>query len=275
MAKVVAEEPKYECGGPVDGTKVYYYYNPPEAQIQTGKEKRAEGIKKIVIGAIIAVLAIVIEIVFTPFSVGGLLGILAIAAIVILVGVFAKKKGEEIIKNEEAKIVSDSEYDQMESVMLKDIVQKGMEYLNLDEDEVSEAEPLVLHRYTYNSGKAKKGEDDIWRSTENVSTVFYFSTDTLFTYEHTFSMMNTVTSDSTLTLFYTDIVSVQLSAVDVNMTQEDKEKSDSDGKIAGVKLLTIGTKGGQNLQYRFVSSDQINRSINAMQSLFRSKKKCN
>lgn len=275
MAKVVAEEPKYECGGPVDGTKVYYYFNPPESQIQTGKEKRAGGIKKIVIGAIIAVLAIVIEIAFTPFSAGVLLGILAIAAIVILVGVFAKKKGEEIVKNEEAKRVSDSEYDQIESAMLKDIVQKGMEYLNLDEDEVSEAEPLVLHRYTYNSGKAKKGEDDMWRSTENVSTVFFFSTDTLYTYEHTFSMMNTVTSDSTMTLFYTDIVSVQVSAVDVNMTQADKEKSDSDGKIAGVKLLTIGTTGGQNLQYRFASSDQINRSINAMQSLFRSKKKGN
>lgn len=275
MAKVVAEEPKYDCGGPVDGTKVYYYFNPPESKIQEGKEKKSGGIKKIVIGAVLAVAGIAIQIKFQPFTALVLLAILAVAAVIILIGVLAIKKGEQIVKEEEAKRVSDSEYDQIENIMTKDIVQKGMEYLNLDEDEVSEAEPLVLHRYDFSHGKSKKGEDDVWRSTDNVMTVFFFSTDTLYTYEHTFSMMNTVTSDSTMTLFYSDIVSVQVSAVDVNWSQEEKEKYNTDGKVAGVKLLTIATTGGQNFGYKFASSDQINRSINAMQSLFRSKKKGN
>jgi len=277
MSKVVAEEPKYDCGGPVDGTKVYYYFNPPESQIWEGKEKKSKSTKKIVIGAIIIIASIAIQIKFGLLPTSVMLGALAIAALLILIGVLGRKKGEEIIKREEAKRVSDSEYDQIESVMLKDIVQKGMDYLNLDEDEVSEAEPLVLHRYSYDSGIARRGDDDKWRSTDNVSTVFFFSADTLYTYEHAFSMMNTVTSDSTTTLFYTDIVSVQVSAVDVNKNKEDDddELDNSEGKIAGIKLLTIATTGGQMFKYRFISSNQINRSINAMQSLFRSKKKGN
>jgi len=264
MAKVIPEEPRYNCGGDIDGRKVYNYFNPPEAQILQGKQKIKDGIKKIAIGVGIAVLGIGFKIASKEIPWGLMFVLLLVGAVVILIGVLGKMKGDEIVANGESKRVSDAEYDRMEAVMFNGIVKKGMEYLNLDEDEVAESEPLVLHRYLP-SGIRKTGADGKTRCTENVATVFFFSADTLYTYEHKFSMMNTVTSDSTMTLFYTDIVSVQVNAVDVNDAEE--------GSIAGIKNLTIGTVGGQQFQYSFVSTEQTNRSINAMQSLFRIKKK--
>lgn len=57
MAKTPVEEPKYDCNEKIDGTKVYYYFNPPRPEQED--EKKKDGIKKIVIGAVLIILAIV------------------------------------------------------------------------------------------------------------------------------------------------------------------------------------------------------------------------
>lgn len=57
MAKTPVEEPKYACNEKIDGTKVYYYFNPPRPEQED--EKKKDGIKKIVIGAVLIILAIV------------------------------------------------------------------------------------------------------------------------------------------------------------------------------------------------------------------------
>lgn len=266
MKKTPVEEPKYDCNEKIDGTKVYYYFNPPKPELEN--EKKKAGIKKIVIGTILVILAIVARvkitfidpiIILTYIS----LGLSAIGLIYILIGVFKIKKSIKDKAELEAKIVSDEEYDEMELVMLRNIKEKGLMNLNLDDEEVNEAEPLILHRYS-SGGVSKKGIDDRFRSTEHVSTVFYFSSDSLFIYKYSFSMMNTVTSEETLTLYYSDIVSVLVGAVDTKVGDENS---------FGLRQLTIATSGGQTFTYQFVSSDEIKASINAMQSLFRSKKR--
>lgn len=188
---------------------------------------------------------------------------LAVGAILILVGVLTIQKAAKLKAELEAKIVSDEEYDRMEWVMLQDIKEKGMKYLNLDEDEIKEADPLILHRYA-SGGESRKGADDKYRSTEHVSTVFYFTSDSLFVYKYSFSMKNKITGEETMTLFYSDIVSVQVGAIDSKAGEEDS---------FGLRQLSISSSGGQTVTYQFVASNEINTSINAMQSLFRSKKK--
>lgn len=266
MAKTPVEEPKYDCNEKIDGTKVYYYFNPPRPEQED--EKKKDGIKKIVIGAVLIILAIVARVKVTfidpvIYLTYISLGIATIGIIYILVGVFKIKKSIKDKADLEAKIVSDEEYDRMEYTMLQDIKEKGMRSLNLDEDEIKEAEPLILHRYG-NGGESRRGKDDKYRSTEHVSTVFYFTSDSLFIYKYSFSMKSKVTSEETLTLFYGDIVSVLVGAVDTKAGEEDS---------FGLRQLTISSTGGQTVSYQFVSSDEINVSINAMQSLFRSKKK--
>lgn len=266
MAKTPVEEPKYDCNEKIDGTKVYYYFNPPKPEQED--EKKKDGIKKIVIGVALIILAIVARakvtfidpVIFLTYI---SFGIAAIGIIYILVGVFKIKKSIKDKADLEAKIVSDEEYDRMEYIMLQDIKEKGLQNLNLDEEEVNEAEPLILHRYS-SGGVSKKGNDDRYRSTEHVSTVFYFSSDSLFVYKYSFSMKSTVTGEETLTLYYADIVSVLVGAVETKAGDEDS---------FGLRQLTIATSGGQTFTYQFVASDEIKASINAMQSLFRSKKK--
>lgn len=266
MPKEAIDEPKYDCNEKIDGTKVYYYFNPPRPEQEDFKKK--DGIKKIVWGVVLIVLAIVAKVKVTFISPEKILnyivlGIIAIAAILILVGVLMIKRAEKRKKDLESKIVSDEEYDQMERIMLQNIKEKGMKYLNLDEDEIKEADPLILHRYA-TGGESRKGDDEKYRSTEHISTVFYFTADSLFIYKYSFSMRNKITSEETLTLFYSDIVSVQVGAIDSKAGEEDS---------FGLRQLSISSSGGQTATYQFVASDEINVSINAMQSLFRSKKR--
>ena len=266
MAKTPIEEPKYDCNEKIDGTKVYYYFNPPKPEQED--ENKKDGIKKIIIGVALIILAIIARVkvafinpvIYLTYIV---LAMVAIGVIFIAVGAFKIKKAIETKAQLEAKKVSDEEYDEMERIMLQDIKEKGMRTLNLDEDEIKEADPLILHRYA-SGGDSKKGDDDKYRSTEHVSTVFYFTSDSLFVYKYSFSMKNKITSEETLTLFYTDIVSVLVGAVDSKAGEEDS---------FGLRQLTISSTGGQTVTYQFVASNEINASINAMQSLFRSKKK--
>lgn len=39
MAKTSVEEPKYDCNEKIDGTKVYYYFNPPRPEQEDEKKK--------------------------------------------------------------------------------------------------------------------------------------------------------------------------------------------------------------------------------------------
>lgn len=266
MPNARVEEPKYDCNEKIDGTKVYYYFNPPKPE--QGDEKRKGGIENIVWGVIIFVLAIVAKIKVTFITPEEILTyivlcMMAVGMILIVVGTFTIKKAAELKAELQSKIVSDEEYDRMEWTMFQDIKEKGMCSLNLDEDEIKEADPLILHRYG-SGGESKRGEDDKYRSTEHVSTVFYFTSDSLFVYKYSFSMKSKVTSEETMTLFYSDIVSVLVGSVDTKVGEEDS---------FGLRQLTISSTGGQTVTYQFVASDDINISINAMQSLFRSKKK--
>lgn len=257
MVKGQIEESKYNCNEKIDGTKVYYYFNPPN--LEEEEEKKKDGIKKIAIGTIIIILYIIFGIKITFISAG-----IALFSIVYIIIGFSKVKNSKKNKAElESKLVSDEEYDKMERIMLQDIKEKGLQNLNLDEEEVSEAEPLILHRYS-SGGVTKKGDDNKYRSTEHVSTAFYFAKDSLFIYKYSFSMKNNVTSEETLTLYYSDIVSVLVGSV---------EKNNGDDDSFGLQQLQIATYGGQTFTYQFISSDEIKKSINAMQSLFRSKKK--
>ena len=260
----VVQEPKYDCNEKIDGTKVWYYFNPPKIEegdeiIKDGKEKIKNGIIFIIVAIVLFIL--LIKKIKTVFFIS--LIAIALGVVAILRGKNKIKKGEEKKEELRKKIVTDQEYDRMEQIMLNDVVQKGMDNLNLDEDEIKEADPLVLHRYD-NGGVAKRGEDGRDRCSEIVSTVFYFTSDTLFVYSYRFSMICKVFVEESTTLFYTDIVSTKIKKFEAQSGQSDALR---------VSTVEISTVGGQIFTYQFIDSPGINKSLNAMQSFFRSKKK--
>jgi len=266
--KQVEDEPRYECNSKIDGTKVWYYFNPPKPE--EGDEIRKEGIKKIIIGAIIAIFGVSFFVSMSE-TFGTILLVILVAAGFVGYGLLKVKKGKEKKAELISKIVSDEEYDEMEAVMMKDIMQKGLVSLTLDEDEIKEAEPIVLHGYR-NEGRTKKGKDGKYRGSENYVTIFYFTKESLYVYTYDFSTISMATLEGSTTLFYTDIVSVSINVYKPKEKNNSKVNEDEEATF-NLKIIEISTLGGNTLKYSFIDSEEINKSLMGMQSLFREKKK--
>lgn len=266
--KNIEEEPKYPCNSVIDGTKVWYYFNPP--QIEEADEIKKDGMKKIAIGAIIALFGVAFMVSMSE-TFGMILLVLLVAGGFVAYGMFKVKQAKEKKAEMLSKVVSDEEYDAMEKTMMKDIMQKGLATLALDEDEIKEADPIVLHGYR-NEGRIKKGKDGRNRGSQNYVTIFYFTKESLYVYTYEFSMINTETLEGSTTLFYSDIVSVSINVYKPKerVAQKNEGNDDSDFNL---KLIEISTLGGNTLKYSFIDSEEVNKSLMGMQSLFREKKK--
>ncbi|MCR5250822.1 MAG: hypothetical protein K6E50_09485 [Lachnospiraceae bacterium] len=253
---------KYQCDERMDGVKIYNYFNPPDLSMV--KEERDEALRLLLIGIVAIVVSIAIKIIFHGFPWWlMLLGILG-GGIGIAIFVLARKHADRIEAELKTREVSDDEFDAMEAEVLKGVMQRGLEKMNLDEDEVKEAPPLILHQYR-EGGKEKRGEDGRLRCSEHVSTVFYFTQDTLFIYRYIFSMVDTVTKEEKRTIFYSDIVSVAETELNMGKARQDESWT--------LKELKISLSGGQTGSYMFMASPETDRRINGMQSLFRNKKR--
>jgi len=161
--------------------------------------------------------------------------------------------------------VNDNEIDQFCDYMVNYIKTQALQRLGLDEENLREAEPIMVKGYNFDGkmgehSKMKRGRDNILRSSDYQITLFYFSKDQVHSYVRVFSIINDIFFESTEEYFYRDLVSV-------STTQEQT--------VAGaVDCFRLTTSGGTSVTATFSSADadNVHRAISAMRNLLKSKK---
>ena len=159
--------------------------------------------------------------------------------------------------------VSGDEIDRFCKAQIKNIKPEAMEKLGLDEEDLKESEPIVVSGYNLLKNDVLYKwdyKDGILRSSEYQVTVFFFSKEQVHSFIRVFSVIKDAKFESTDEYFYRDIVSV-------STTQEQARGGRTD-------CFILTTSGGTSITASFSKTDteSINRSINAMRNLIKSKK---
>ena len=162
------------------------------------------------------------------------------------------------------KSISDSELDQYCESRVGDLKIEAINKLGIDEDEVSEVQPLQVSSYD-NASKAlgalyKQGNDGIWRSSQYMVTILFCSKEMIHCFVRRFSIIRDGHNDSIEEYFYRDIVSIKVTQDDRNVQTEYIELSTSAGPVF-------------KFAFKKVDSEYVNRSINAMRNLIKEKKR--
>ena len=169
-----------------------------------------------------------------------------------------------IIKKTKRETVYGYELDNFCDAKTANIMSEAMEKLGLDEEDVTESEPIVVQGYNLLKAGLWYRWWDPWdgmsRSSEYQVSLFFFSKEQVHSFVRTFSLIGNEQFDSTDEYFYRDIVSVSTS------------QEQAGGGIAD--CFTLTTSGGTSIRASFKKSDadNINRSISAMRNLLKSKK---
>ena len=162
------------------------------------------------------------------------------------------------------KTVSDAEYDKAVQSALEFLKEQALEKLGVDEDEVSEIEPILFGGYDYsNYTLSKQGEDGIWRTNKYEVVYLFFSQNEVHCYTLEFSTSESKTRESTDVYFYKDVVSVSTCSKSVKIEGYEYE----------YEMFKLVTAGGTVLEVSLKDVEKNSRnSINAMRQLLREKK---
>lgn len=166
---------------------------------------------------------------------------------------------------------SDREIDQICKAEIKDLKQKALRKLGVDEEQVSLAAPIVFDGPAFyrisTPFKYKKGNDDLYRSSNYEGIILFFSESQVHTYKYAFSIIANEHSEHTDEYFYTDIVTI--STASERCTIKTDKGSDFDINFEQFKLTT---SGGTTLTSTMLDPGSSERSIHAMRQLLREKK---
>lgn len=207
-------------------------------------------------------LRVVFRVVFTIvalwFALGGLMydnvfaKFCGIAIVIATIYMFLRKK------------VSDAEYDKAVQSVLEFLKEQALEKLGVDEDEVSEIEPILFGGYDYsNYTLSKQGEDGIWRTNKYEVVYLFFSQNEVHCYTLEFSTSESKSIESTDVYFYKDVVSVSTCSKSVKIGGYEYE----------YEMFKLVTAGGTVLEVSLKDVEKNSRnSINAMRQLLREKK---
>lgn len=214
-----------------------------------------------------AIALIVIGFIFlfigSGWSVLGLLMMIGGIALIVL-----KAKGK----------VTDQEYEQSIANELNGIVPKALNKLGLDEDEVKQIDPIVIGNYNYDNAVSvtsgatltenmtllKVGKDGVARSNKYAAIVIFASDDAVHYYRYDFTTTTPQQSELTGEYFYTDIVNLSTS----------QETRNVNGVSIQSEYLTLRSSGGTGFQIALDGNDDKTlRSVNALRSLYKEKKR--
>ena len=161
------------------------------------------------------------------------------------------------------KKVSDAEYDKAVQSVLEFLKEQALEKLGVDEDEVSEIEPILFGGYDYsNYTLSKQGEDGIWRTNKYEVVYLFFSQNEVHCYTLEFSTSESKSIESTDVYFYKDVVSVSTCSKSVKIEGYEYE----------YEMFKLVTAGGTVLEVSLKDVENSRNSINAMRQLLREKK---
>lgn len=104
------------------------------------------------------------------------------------------------------KTMSDAEYDAFVQKNIPDLKQRGMDKIGLDEDQLKEIEPVHFEGFVFDKDSyAKKGADEIWRSSKYQVSWLFFSDTQVYLYQKTISFDEKKDKERTEEYFYKDI----------------------------------------------------------------------
>ena len=169
--------------------------------------------------------------------------------------------------------ISDREIDEVCGKSIGNIKAEALLKLGIDADEVTEAEPISVHGYSFGGGgMSKLGKDGAWRSSQYSATVFFFSNDQVHCYTRKFSIIDPDNFETTEEYFYRDIVAVKVEQGSIYV--DGGKGSQKGSQKVSYDFFKLTTSGGTSIEavFRKKDSDLINRSITAMRNLLKNKK---
>jgi energy-coupling factor transporter transmembrane protein EcfT len=173
--------------------------------------------------------------------------------------------------------IKDSEIDQICQQQISNIKKAALNKLGIDEDEVKEANPIIVGGYRFddkeNNVLYKKGADGLWRSSEYQITLIFFSREQVYSFIRIFSIISDEKFDKTQEYFYRDIVSVSTEQRKVTYKPPGAIKKAAP-QTATYEYFDLASSGGTHMIGFFKKSDSedIDRSIIAMRNLLKDKK---
>lgn len=181
----------------------------------------------------------------------------------IFIGLLLIAAGIGIIVLQIKGAVSDEEYDASVASQLNDMKQRALSKLGIDEDEVTEIEPIAISGYNYNGfNNAKRGKDNRWRTDRYRYALLFFSPNEVHCYTYDFKTTADEKTEATDVYFYKDIVSVSTASETTKIYENDYN----------YETFKLTTAGGTALTVSIRDMDNVQRSVNAMRQLLRQKK---
>lgn len=191
-----------------------------------------------------------------------LIGLAGFAGVAIF-GLLLLAGGIAYIVMKKKTIVTDADYDVSVASMLKNMQEKALNKLGIDEDEVKEIAPLSFDGYVYTgASQVKKGKDGLWRTNKYEFVMLFFSEHEVHCYTYNFDTISQKHTEATDVYFYTDIVSVSTASDTVQVSNQNVE----------YEYFKLVTAGGNSLSVSLRDVSNAQRSINAMRALLKTKK---
>jgi hypothetical protein len=205
---------------------------------------------------------------------GIVLIIVGICTILVVIGIFLIIAGILVLANSGG--ASQQELDSLVAGEGERVRAKAMQKLNLDEDEVGQAESIVAWGYNFETHAgdpvlSKKGTDGRWRTSWGEAMIILFSADVLHYYKYVFPLTQPIKpSESTDEYFYRDVVSVATASETVDLHKPGAAKP----VYENVETLSLTTSGGTRVKCSvWGDTDSMSRSIHGARSLIKDKKK--
>ncbi len=184
------------------------------------------------------------------------------------------------------KLMTDADYDKMVADYLaknNDFKDKAISKIGLDESEISLINPVCIKGYLFDNDKAfaKRGKDELWRSSAFQVSWLFFSETQVYLYQYTFNFDENGKKESCDEYFYKDIVNFASSeeAVEKEYWKEPKGCAALFGGVPTLEVETVNTvrctvvvPGDKMYCRATVSDDSFETSIKGMKNLLREKK---
>lgn len=165
---------------------------------------------------------------------------------------------------------TDSQIDDHIRSITNSAMQRGMEKLGLDPEQVSMIEPVQIDGPSVSDPHqlARKGKDGEYRFAGNEVLCLYFSEHEVHCYTKKFNLLKPeIKRESTDEYFYRDIVAVRTDSDSVTVPLPDGTRKD-----LHQDQFRLTTSGGTSIQVGATSTGQLSDKINGMRSLIKQRK---
>lgn len=172
------------------------------------------------------------------------------------------------------KPISDQEYDEMVREVLRsnDYRKKALSKIGLDEDQVTEIEPVHFEGFQFDKQSlAKQGDDGKYRSSKYQVSWLFFSGTQVYLYQNTFNMDEDGKKESTEEYFYKDITNFSTSTDTVETPVYDKKENKTFLQNVDSNRFAL-TVPGDKFYCSMEQNDYTERAIQGMKAMLREKK---